>query len=44
MRSFLGIGNRNDSKKSCPNGKTCEIGGVSYEDVKAAWDDHEGQF
>ena len=26
--------------KSCPNGKTCGIDGVSYEDVKAAWDDH----
>ena len=26
--------------KSCPNGKTCGIDGVSYEDVKAVWDEH----
>ena len=26
--------------KSCPNGKTCGIDGVSYEDVKAVWDKH----
>ena len=26
--------------KSCPNGKTCGIDGVSYEDVKASWNDH----
>ena len=26
--------------KSCPNGKTCGIDGVSYEDVMAVWDKH----
>ena len=26
--------------KSCPNGKTCGIDGVSYEDLKAVWDNH----
>ena len=26
--------------KSCPNGETCGIDGVSYEDVKAVWDKH----